>query len=225
MNILNYIIPVELIIFGFDGVMVDTTKLFKNFLLNIFQSNSKAKIPANCFSDCNRQQLCYVLRNKYKLPYTEEEFQEILNKYYNDAYNNSTTIDSCFMQYSQYLRDIFIKQAICTTNSFSNLKKVFDNEENNKYLGWYNDYYEIIADNATKDTYGDKLKYIADNLNIPYSNCMVIDDHKAMLTAATDLKMRACAIRSSTSDYTKNDIETMGIMSIKSFSELLVKRN
>ena len=129
MNILNYIIPVELIIFGFDGVIVDTTKLFKNFLLNIFQSNSKAKIPANCFSDCNRQQLCYVLRNKYKLPYTEEEFQEILNKYYNDAYNNSTTIDSCFMQYSQYLRDIFIKQAICTTNSFSNLKKVFDNEE------------------------------------------------------------------------------------------------
>ena len=52
---------------------------------------------------------------------------------------------------------------------------------------------------------------------------MVIDDHKAMLTAATDLKMRACAIKSSTSDYTKNDIETMGIMSIKSFSELLVK--
>lgn len=223
MNILNYIIPVELIIFGFDGVIVDTTKVFKNFLLNIFQSQNKAKIPANCFSDCNRQQLCYVLRNKYKLPYTEEEFQEILNKYYNDTYNNSIKIDECFMQYSQYLRNIFIKQAICTTNSLDTMKKVFNNEENFKYVGWYNDYYEIIADNADKDSYKDKLKYIANNLNIPYNNCLVVDDHKAILVAATDLKMRACAIRSSTSDYTKKDIETMGIMSIRSFSELLVK--
>ena len=222
-HILNYIIPVELVIFGFDGVIVDTTKVFKNFLLNIFQSQSKTKIPANCFSDCNRQQLCYVLRNKYKLPYTEEEFQEILNKYYNDTYNNSTKIDECFMEYSQYLRDIFIKQAICTTNSLDNMKKVFNNEENFKYVGWYNDYYEIISDNADKESYKSKLKYIADNLNIPYNNCIVIDDHKAALAAAVDLKMRACAIRSSTSDYTKKDIETMGIMSIKSFNELLVK--
>lgn len=222
--ILNYIIPVELIIFGFDGVIVDTTKLFKNFLMNIFQTQSKAKIPANCFSDCNRQQLCYVLRNKYKIPYTEEEFQEIMNSYYDKTYNNSTVIDPCFMQYSQYLRDIFIKQAICTTNSIDNLKKVFNNEENYKYLGWYNDYYELIVDNATKDTYKDKLKYIADNLNIPYNNCLVVDDHKMALSAAVELKMRACAIRSSTSDYTKKDIETMGILSIKSFSELLVRR-
>ncbi len=182
------------IIFDLDGVLTDTSEYhylaWKHLADDEGIPFTHEENDEHLRGVSRRESLMYIIRGRN---YSEAQIQEMMdrkNRYYNEMIKTMTPNDLVpgGRELLQEIRDAGIKIAIASGSK--NCRTVVEHLDIMKYLDGLADGYSVSNSKPAPDIF----VYAAGTVNIPTSNCLVLEDADAGVEAAKTGGMQALGI-------------------------------